>query len=191
MSLFVARIRLAALLVSPLIAAAVAQPVLAGRADRAWGGSRGGTELAVQSSLDTAILQRINEVRTLRGLSRLAPSSGLQDAASLHTRQMAETGRFSHDSPDGSPFWRRVQRFYPSSGFDRWNVGENLLWSSPGTTAANVVSAWLASPPHRKILLDPKWRQVGIAAGHDPDAPGDFFDQQVTIVTADFGSRSN
>ena len=167
----------------------LAAPALAGTTQPA-GVSAARAGLSWRPALGGAILSRLNAVRAARGLGRLRLSSELAAAARLHSRQMATTGRFQHESSDGSPFWRRVERYYASAGFRTWNVGETLLWWSPGTTAANVVAAWLASPEHRRILLDPRWRQVGVGVVHDSYARGAFYDQPATIVTADFGFRA-
>jgi uncharacterized protein YkwD len=140
--------------------------------------------------LNAGIVARINMVRAARGLPRLAVSVGLGAAARFHSRQMAESGQFRHESPDGSSFWQRVRRFYGAAGFRSWSVGEALVWQSPTATASEVVAAWLASPPHREILLDPSFREVGVSAVQDSAAPGDFDGLQATIVTADFGVRS-
>jgi uncharacterized protein YkwD len=140
-------------------------------------------------SLNATIVARVNAIRTVRGLRRVTVAPGLAAAAGLHSRQMARTGRFEHESPDGTPFWQRVERFYGKAGFRGWSVGETLVWESPATTAAEVVSTWLDSPPHREILLDPQWHEIGVAAVQDTAAPGDFEGLQATIVTADFGVR--
>ncbi len=153
-------------------------------------GSRQRAELTSRQALDLGILYRINSIRVSHRLARVSLSTSLEASAALHSREMARTGLFQHASPDGSPFWKRIKRYYPAAGFSNWDVGENLLWWSPDTTAAHAVSAWLASPPHRKILLDPRYRQVGIAAIHDTTAPGAFHDLETTIVTADFGART-
>jgi uncharacterized protein YkwD len=146
-------------------------------------------ELTSRSGLDVGILYVINSIRVSHGLARLTLDASLEASAGLHSREMARTGLFKHESPGGAPFWKRIDRYYSYAGFSRWDVGENLLWWSPDTTAAHTVSAWLASPPHRKILLDPRYRQIGIAAIHDTIAPGDFQNREATIVTADFGDR--
>jgi len=53
---------------------------------------------------------------------------------------MTSTGLFQHESSDGSAFWKRVERYYGSVGYQRWDVGETLLWSSPDTTASTAVA---------------------------------------------------
>ena len=140
------------------------------------------------SALELDIVARINAQRTTRGLSPLRVSRRLTAAASYHTRQMGEIGFFEHESANGAPFWRRIERFYPA-GRGYWSVGENLFWESPDTSAASAVHEWMKSPPHRQNILAREWRDVGISAEHFATAPGAFGGRSVTIVTADFGVR--
>jgi uncharacterized protein YkwD len=140
-------------------------------------------------SLNASILVRLNAVRASRGLRRLTVSTGLAAAARLHSREMAVSGLFQHESPDGTPFFRRVRRFYGPNGYRSWSIGETLVYEPSTATAADIVTAWLDSPPHRQILLDPSWHEIGISAVLDTGATGDFAGQDSTIVTADFGVR--
>ena len=66
---------------------------------------------------------------------------------------MGRLGFFEHESVNGAPFWRRIQRFYPA-GRGYWSVGENIFWESPDTSAASAVREWMHSPPHRENILD-------------------------------------
>jgi uncharacterized protein YkwD len=142
------------------------------------------------SALEAQVLADVNATRRERGLRPLRFSAALSRAAESHSRDMARRGYFSHTSPDGSAFWRRVQRFYPSAGYRSWSVGENLVWASPDLTAASALSMWMGSPPHRANLLSRQWREIGLSAVHAPSAPGVFAGNAVTIVTANFGARS-
>jgi uncharacterized protein YkwD len=47
----------------------------------------------------------------------------------------------------------------------------------------------MLSPEHRRNLLNPDWRQIGLAALEVPSAPGLYVGLGVTIVTVDFGVR--
>jgi uncharacterized protein YkwD len=140
--------------------------------------------------LNDQILLELNRVRRAHGLVPLERSSMLAAAAAGHSRSMAEEGYFAHRSADGSVFWTRIKRFYPSSGYGYWEVGENLVWAAPELGAKRAVRMWMASPEHRANLLNPRWRQIGLAAVHSSSAPGAYEDMAVTIVTADFGVRS-
>ena len=68
-------------------------------------------------------------------------------------------------------------------------MGENLVWASPDLSADQAIQMWLNSPPHRKNLLTPEWREVGLGAVRALDAPGVYEGLDVTILTADFGVR--
>jgi len=70
-----------------------------------------------------------------------------------------------------------------------WWYGENLLWSAAPIGPGAVVGRWLASPPHREELLDPRFRELGISALRALAAPGIFGGQAVVLIVADFGVR--
>jgi uncharacterized protein YkwD len=162
----------AALLVVAGIAPAEARPASDGRIG-----------LAAANALEGPILARLNAVRRARGLPALRSSAPLARAAHLHAASMGRFGFFSHSSRNGESPSRRIGRFYGGS------VGETILWRSPGTTAAQAVRMWLASPPHRAILLSRSFRDVGIGAVRVGSAPGYYRGLPVTIVVADVGRR--
>ena len=141
------------------------------------------------NALESGVLAEVNSYRRSHGLVPLRLSSRLTAAAGAHSRAMATKGFFAHESADGTAFWKRVQRYYPSRRFRTWSVGETLLWSSPGVDAAGALRMWVNSPPHRRVLLNGRWREVGLSAVHVKVAPGVFNGLEVTVVTADFGVR--
>ena len=144
---------------------------------------------SAMAALETAVVGRMNAVRRAHGLRPLRASRRLRAAAVFHSQDMGRRGYFDHDSISGTPFWRRIERFYPSRGFRSWTVGENLLWGSDTYDAAFAVREWMASPPHRQNILSRSWREVGIGAVYFARAGGEYGGRRVTIVTADFGSR--
>jgi uncharacterized protein YkwD len=141
------------------------------------------------TALNNQLLSEVNSVRAQHHLQSLVVSPQLAGAAAEHSRSMATAGFFTHESADGSAFWKRIQRYYSASGFHFWSVGENLVWTSPDLTAKQAVEMWMKSPPHRANLLSTRWHQIGLAAVHSENAPGSYGDRAVTIVTADFGVR--
>ena len=143
---------------------------------------------ATLSQLESSVLGDINAFRAQHGLAKLRLNTQLTTAARAHSQQMAQKGYFAHESADGSAFWKRMHGFYASA--HSWSVGENLLWSSPGIDGAHALQLWLASPEHRKNLVNPRWREIGVSAVHAVQAPGVYHGQAVTIVTTDFGVRS-
>ncbi len=150
--------------------------------------TQGAASMAV---LENDVLVQLNAIRAAEGLVPLRLSPGLDAAAAQHTREMVRIGYFEHDSADGTSFDDRIARYYPfTSRFHRWAVGENLVWESPDLDATEALRLWMASPPHRHNILDPAWREIGIAAVHVPSSATVFGGGQVTVVTTDFGVRS-
>lgn len=142
------------------------------------------------SSLELGVLRDLNAIRTQNGLVPVRLSAALTASSAQHSREMAADGYFEHASADGTVFWKRIERWYGSSGFGFWSVGENLLWSSPDVSAAGALSLWMHSPEHRANILNPRWREIGVSAVHVASAPGTYHGLPVTIITTDFGVRS-
>jgi uncharacterized protein YkwD len=137
------------------------------------------------------IVAEINTIRAQHGLRPLRLVRPLTAAAGQHSTEMGSRGYFSHDSADGTAFWKRIEGFYGSRGYRYWSVGENLLWSAGPLSPADAVTMWMNSPPHRENLLDKDWRQIGLSVKEFDSAPGVYHGLGVTIVTADFGSRTS
>jgi uncharacterized protein YkwD len=135
------------------------------------------------ASLNTTVLAQLNGERSAHGLSPLRPSPRLAAAARAHSSEMVAAGYFSHNSFDGSVFWKRIRRYFGAGA-----VGENLLWAEPTVGARRAVEMWMASPEHRANILDPDWRLIGVSAVHAAAAPGYFGGRAVTVVTTDFGA---
>jgi uncharacterized protein YkwD len=167
-----------AVLIAVLACAATLLPVPAGASSK------------VQvSTLDLGVLTQLNRIRSEHGLVPLAESPALDAAALQHTREMVAMGYFAHSSSNGTPFWQRIRAYYPQANDEYWSVGENLFWTSGPATATEGMRAWMASPDHRANILDPSWRQIGIASVSAPHAPGAFQGLDVTVITTDFGVR--
>jgi uncharacterized protein YkwD len=147
------------------------------------------TTVAREPSLESLVLVRVNEVRAANGLGRLTASSGLERAALTHSRSMLLNGFFAHESKNGAPFWKRLKVFYvPRSR--GWTVGENLAMFGGVKPAADaVVSAWMASPPHRAVLLSKNFSEAGIAVLFDGAAAGVYAGAPTWVVTLDVGTR--
>jgi uncharacterized protein YkwD len=151
-------------------------------------GARGGTEQRLWN-VESQILREINATRVDQGLRPLKTSPALRAAAVAHTRAMLHGGFFAHDSADGTSAPSRIARQYPMRANRSWSVGETLFTTSGVMSARQTVDAWLASPPHREILLAPQWREVGIGVARADQAGGDFGGMPATVATADFGTR--
>jgi uncharacterized protein YkwD len=170
---------LAAVLVPAAVAASPAQ-------DRAPASAARVSELP---DLEVQVLDAVNQLRRSHGLSALRLSPALSQAALGHSQSMAKRGFFGHKGYDGSAFWQRIKPTYRPRPTAYWGVGENLIWAAPQLSAQDAIDDWMASPPHRKNLLTPAWREVGLGAVRALAAPGVYGNLDVTILTADFGAR--
>ncbi|NUR78136.1 MAG: CAP domain-containing protein [Thermoleophilia bacterium] len=171
------------------IASAVALFALIGALAAPAAHSRQANTRVVLTSLESGVLADLNQIRAQHGLKPLGISARLTAAAAQHSREMGADGYFQHESHDGTAFWKRIGRYYGSTGYGYWSVGENLLWSSPQVDASGALNLWMNSPEHRKNILTPRWREIGISALHFASAPGTYKGLEVTIITTDFGVR--
>jgi uncharacterized protein YkwD len=142
------------------------------------------------ASLQAGVLVDLNQIRIAHGLVPLTINPELSAAAAQHTGEMLSDGYFAHNSFDGTLFWRRIERFYPSTHYEYWSVGENLLWSGGPIDARQALAMWMASPEHRANILTRRWREIGIAAESEIHAPGVYDGYNVTVVATDFGARN-
>jgi uncharacterized protein YkwD len=163
--------------------------VLGLTASPARSASKGGKRHLV--TLNHQLVAAINVFRAQHGLTPLTVSTDLNAAARQHSVEMGTDGYFDHPSYDGTAFWKRIQSYYSATGYSYWTVGENLLYMSPTISAADALKMWIASPEHKRNLLDKNWRDLGVSAVKVRNAPGVYGGDTVTIITADFGARSS
>jgi uncharacterized protein YkwD len=136
---------------------------------------------ASRASVARATLCGINAERASYGLQRLRHDDRLAEAARRHSLDMVRRGYFAH----GHAFEARVRDTGYLTTTGRWRIGETLAWGwGRGATPREVVRAWMASPGHRKVLLRPAYREVGI--GVVWGGPDERALPQATF-TADFG----
>lgn len=81
----------------------------------------------------------------------------LEQAAYAHAKDMYQNNYFSHTSPDGSGPGDRISR----AGYDWQAFGENL--GKGYTSERAVIEAWLKSTSHCKALMDPRYKEMGVA----------------------------
>ena len=138
-------------------------------------GPAAGAQARTLSSSEASLLQTINSVRASKHLAPLRLDVRLLRAARGHSTDMMHRQYFAHGAVAG-----RVL----AEGAHGPVFGEDLAWGT-GVGAQWAVSQWLASPPHRAVLLRPGFRRVGIGiafgtfAGHGGAA----------VFTADFAGR--
>jgi subtilisin family serine protease/uncharacterized protein YkwD len=147
--------------------------------------------LSDADELEGAIVAAINRDRRARGLRALQVSRALSAAGDAHARALGLAGAFTHDWPlaPRQPFGRWMERFYGSRTGRPWSAGENLLWAQDSLEAQEALTMWLNSPSHRRILVAPYWREIGVAVVRADGAGGVFGGRTVFIAAAEFGAR--
>jgi uncharacterized protein YkwD len=112
--------------------------------------------------VEVAVICLVNAERAARGLGDVERAGALELSAQRHANDMVARRYFAHVSPTGGTVDKRARRAgYLSAPC--WALGEDL-GSAPAAVASAeaVVSAWMESPGHRAVILDPSFRDVGI-----------------------------
>jgi uncharacterized protein YkwD len=114
-----------------------------------------------------AMLESVNAERKKAGAPPLSPNARLDRAAQRHAEDMLARAYFAHRSPEGKTVRERSRE------------GQ--------FTVAEVMDTWTHSPGHRRNILDPGFRElgVGLALGRSGSREGGW---QVEWVQA-FGTR--
>ena len=98
----------------------------------------------------------MNEARAANHVPPLHADMRLERAARGHSSAMLRSGSFSHGAVGA-----RIRRV----GVKSPRVGENLAWGvGQMARARSIVRMWLSSPAHRRNLLDPRFKLVGVGA---------------------------
>ena len=110
---------------------------------------------AYDARAEWQLVQLINQARAQHGLPPLQQDARLQEAARTHTNLMAVQKTLSHRLPGESVLGRRLEL----SGVYFYSAGETAAFNY---TAGGAQESFMHSPPHRRIILDPRYDAVGI-----------------------------
>jgi uncharacterized protein YkwD len=114
------------------------------------------THAAASSSVFQKAIDTLTDTaRAAHGCKPLKLSSKLNTAAQKHADDMSKHHYFSHTSRNGTSWSKRIK----NAGF-KSPGGENIAYGFP--TAVSVVQAWLASPGHRRNILDCNFKYIGV-----------------------------
>jgi uncharacterized protein YkwD len=140
-----------------------------------------GSEASPSLATEASVLVLLNQQRVSHGLRPLALDTKLTQAARSHSVDMLRRGYFAHDGPQGA--WAVRIRSHAR----RAVVGEVLEYGAGHyATASGIVSAWMHSGSHRRVILAPDFKLIGIAI-----VVGTFQGQRgVAVATGDLSSRS-
>lgn len=127
--------------------------------------------------IESVLVERTNEERQRIGLPVLRESPKLEQAAYLKAQDMLQKGYFAHTSPQGVTPWY----WFRKAGYAYQYAGENL--AAGFLESEELFDAWYESPSHRNNLLNPNYREIGIAV-----VKGNFQGAETTLVVQMFGS---
>jgi hypothetical protein len=124
-----------------------------------------------------ALIELLNKDRQSQGLAPLQENPELDSAAIMKAQDMLAKDYFAHVSPQGITPWY----WFRLADYNYQTAGENLAIGF--LDSGEVEQAWLDSPLHRANLLNPNYKDIGIAV-----ISGEFGQSQTTVVVQLFGT---
>jgi len=124
------------------------------------------------------LIELTNQDRRALGLEPVKEDPLLSQAAVLKAQDMIALDYFGHYSPQGKSPWY----WFDQVGYKYQKAGENLAIGF--VDSEEVFQAWKNSPSHWQNIVNPSYRDIGIAV-----VRGNFQGQDVTLVVQLFGSK--
>lgn len=124
---------------------------------------------------DLAVEKEINEIRIQYDLSPFSKSQKITQAALRHSNDMADNNFFNHTGSDGTRAGNRLDE-----ACYNWQAYGEIIAAGYGSPIG-VVAAWMDSPGHKGIILDPGLADLG--AGYAYNASSKY----KHYWTVDFG----
>lgn len=115
------------------------------------------------NEFEQEMLILVNKIRRKNHLKILNWQDDLARAARYHAQDMAVDDYLEHETYDrnDNQLVRICETFYRIEKFIRMNnLGENI--SAGKSTAQETVDGWMKSEGHRKNILNPKFKYIGV-----------------------------
>jgi len=125
-----------------------------------------------------SIINLVNKSRAENSISALAENQNLDNAAKDKLEDMIKNNYFAHTSPTGVTPWF----WFEKNGYDYKYAGENLALGFSSVEKEH--QAWMNSPTHRKNILNPNYKEIGVAVGQ-----GIIDNNLVTLAVQSFGAK--
>jgi hypothetical protein len=125
-----------------------------------------------------SIVEQTNALRKANGLEPVISDEKLNATASDFAKFMADSGKYGHEADGHQPSDRATKH-----GYEFALINENIAWqsNSEGFTTEKLASGfengWENSPGHRKNMLDPDVRDIGVGIAKASD--GKYYAVQV------------
>ncbi len=106
----------------------------------------------------------VNQQRAARGIKAVAIDGRAQTAAQKHSTYQASIKNMQHDGiyPPSSPSKLSAGTRLTKAGYKWTTWGENV--AAGQTSCKLVMGAWMNSAGHKKNILNPAFKNIGVAA---------------------------
>jgi hypothetical protein len=171
--------------------AVLADEARAGTRARACAGAELQPDGADASAIAAATLCLVDRVRAAHRLRPLRENVQLQQVAVSQLRNMVRLDYFGDDRPSGqTPLAVVSATRYPAHAARFW-IGQNIAYGAgagASISPARIVAAWMASPPHRAVILARGFHDAGVASS--PTVPTVLgIEAPAAIYAMEFGAR--
>jgi uncharacterized protein YkwD len=124
------------------------------------------------------VIEETNKARALNGLNvKLIENERLSRSAEKKVDDMFQQQYFEHISPSGE----KVDDLIKDEDYEFIIVGENLALGD-FKNEADLVNAWMQSPPHKKNIMNTRYKEIGVSV-----KKGTFEGRTVWIGVQHFG----
>lgn len=123
------------------------------------------------------VIELVNIARDKEGIYELSENATLNKIAQDKLGDMIKNNYFAHTSPKGVTPWS----WYEKEKYDYKYAGENLAINF--VTAESQQKAWMDSLTHKKNIMNPEFREIGVAVG-----AGEINNQMAIITVQEFGT---
>ena len=124
------------------------------------------------------MIQFANDAREENNLPALAVNDVLVNSATQKGNDMLLREYFAHDTPDGKKPWNFINK----KEYDYVFAGENLAMDF--VSGVMIHEAFMKSPSHRRNILDPDYKEIGVAV-----VSGKMFGNDTDILVMFFGTQ--
>ncbi|HYN56008.1 MAG TPA: CAP domain-containing protein [Motilibacterales bacterium] len=141
---------------------------------------------AGQSAEEVEVLRLTNQARShsrkcggtkMKAVRPLAWSDTLAASAEAHSADMANANYFSHYTQSGQSPFQRIR----AAGYSYRAAGENIAAGRSLASPDAVVMAWLRSPGHCKVIMNGKYKELGVGGVEGPGEYGIYWTQNFGV----------
>jgi len=131
---------------------------------------------AAMAQIEALIFTMTNEYRTSIGLPALRPSLLLDEAARLHSTDMAARNYYDHVTPEGRGLFERIEALEgapalrgAAENINFYQRFGDLIREDVVAVARSMVHGWIHSEGHRLNIVNPHLTHLGVGLAIDVD----------------------